>query len=71
VTLADVVAPLDADTQLRLDVVVNALKAAPDGPPAPKRNPPAPLSRVDKDQLDSHGVSIVDIDEVIYLEMFG
>jgi hypothetical protein len=32
---------------------------------------PVALSQVDKDQLDSHGVSIVGIDEVIYLELFG
>ena len=71
VTLADIVAPLDADTQLRLDVVVNALRAAPGGPQAPRRNPPVLLSQADKDQLNSHGVSIVGVDEVIYLELFG
>ncbi|MBL8206907.1 MAG: DUF11 domain-containing protein [Blastocatellia bacterium] len=71
VTLADVVAPLEADAQARLNLIVNALKSSPGGPQNPKVNPPVMLSQPDKDQLTSHAISIAGIDEIIYLELFG
>jgi hypothetical protein len=71
VTIADIAAPLEADVQVRLNLTVNALKAAPGAPQNPKSNPPVMLSQPDKDQLTTRNISLAGVDEVIYLELFG
>jgi len=69
VTLAEVAEPLDPDVRKRLDVVVQALRDTPDGPPLPAPIPREPelLSDADRDQLK--GVDLKGIHEVIYLEL--
>ncbi|MEK6405783.1 MAG: DUF11 domain-containing protein [Acidobacteriota bacterium] len=68
ITMADVVAPLDSDIQVRLDAVFNALKNA-GGSPSATRKKAALLSAADNTTLANRSISITGVDEVVFLEL--
>ncbi len=69
ITMADVVAPLDAGIKVRLNAVVSALQKASGASTPIPRTSTVVLSASDQTTLASINISIAGIDEVIFLEL--